>query len=101
MAKLTDDDIAHVAKLANLPLNEKEIIKFKEQLSKVISYINVLSEVDASNLKPTSQTTKLKNVYRQDKSDALDVLSQDQALSQTNNSYNGYFKVSAILNKDG
>jgi aspartyl-tRNA(Asn)/glutamyl-tRNA(Gln) amidotransferase subunit C len=101
MAKLTDKDIAHVAKLANLPLEKSEIKKFKEQLSEVISYIDELSKIDTATLQPTSQTTRLTNVYRKDKVESLDILSQEEALSQTESTHNGYFEVSAILNKDG
>ena len=56
----------HVAKLAKLTLTPNEITKFQEQLSKIVDYISQLSEVDTSNLEPTSQTTGLENVFRTD-----------------------------------
>lgn len=87
----------HVAKLAKLELTEKEIEKFQEQLSKVVDQISELSEVDTSNVEPTSQTTGLENVERVDEADSTKCLSQDQAISGTDNTYNGYFKVGAIL----
>jgi len=64
MAKLTTDDVKHVAKLANLPLTDEEIKKFQEQLSSVVSYIDELQEVDTKDVEPTSQTTGLENVFR-------------------------------------
>jgi aspartyl/glutamyl-tRNA(Asn/Gln) amidotransferase C subunit len=82
-------------------LEKSEIKKFKEQLSEVISYIDELSKIDTATLQPTSQTTRLTNVYRKDKVESLDILSQEEALSQTESTHNGYFEVSAILNKDG
>ena len=97
MTKLTSDDVAHVAKLANLPLTKEEMKKFQKQLSEVVSYIDELQEVDTSKIEPTSQTTGLENVVREDEIKPDRVLSQDLALSGTDETYNGYFKVPAIL----
>lgn len=97
MAKLTRDDVLHVAKLAKLTLSKGEIEKFRKQLSEVISYISQLSEVDTKNTKPTAQTTGLENVKRDDGVRSEDSLSQEEALSGTDKTHNGYFKVGAIL----
>ncbi|MEK7061209.1 MAG: Asp-tRNA(Asn)/Glu-tRNA(Gln) amidotransferase subunit GatC [Patescibacteria group bacterium] len=88
MGSLSKDDVLHVAKLAKLTLSPKEIIKFQEQLSKIIDYVSQLSEVDTLNLGPTSQTTGLENVFRQD---------EVKPPSFTND---GYFAVDKILNKE-
>ncbi len=89
----------HVAKLAKLTLTPNEITKFQEQLSKIVNYISQLSEVDTSNLEPTSQTAGLENVLRTDevKSNGL---SQEESLSGTDKTYNGYFVVDAVLDKE-
>jgi len=88
MRSLTKDDVLHVAKLAKLDLTNEEVTKFQEQLSKIVDYISQLSEVDTSNLEPTSQTTGLENVFREDKIKA-DSFSQ----------HNDYFVVDAVLDK--
>lgn len=97
MAKLTKDEVLHVAKLANLSLSEAEVEKFATQLSGVIDHIGQLSEVDTAGVEPTSQTTGLENVSRDDKVVSDASLSQEQATSGTDKTYNGYFKVEAIL----
>jgi len=99
MKTLTRDDILHVAKLSNLTLTEEEIEKFTPQLSKVVDFISELSEVDTQNVKATSQTTNLKNVFREDKIKSSSVLSQDEALSGSKEKHNGLFKVPAILSE--
>lgn len=99
MTKLTKKDVAHVAELAKLNLSDSELEKYLKQLSEVLNYINELSEVDTKNVLPTSQTTGLEGVYRSDEIGGKNCLSQDQALSGTNNTYNGYFKVKAILSE--
>ena len=99
MAKLTTDEVKHIAKLSRLNLTEEEIKKFQGQLSKIVDYISQLSEVDTSALVPTSQTTGLENVFRLDEI-KLSSLNQDEALSGTDKTYNGYFVVDAILDKE-
>lgn len=96
MAKLTKTDVAHAAKLAKLNLAEDEMKKFLPQLSSIISHISELGAVDTEGVDPTSQTTGLENVFRQDEV-APSSLDQSKALSGTDNIHNGYFKVDAIL----
>jgi len=97
MAKLTKSDVLHIAKLAKLDLTESEIKKFTPQLAKIVDYISELSEVDTKNTDPISQTTGLTDVVREDLVSSDESLSQDEALSGTEEVHNGYFKVKAIL----
>jgi aspartyl-tRNA(Asn)/glutamyl-tRNA(Gln) amidotransferase subunit C len=97
MSKLTSDDVRHVAKLANLPLTDSEIDKFQKQLSEVVTYIDELDELDVDDIEPTSQTTGLENVMREDEFQEIRVLSQEDALSGTEKTHNGYFVVPMVL----
>ena len=97
MAKLTRKDILHIARLANLDLTESEIKNFTPQLSNVVSFISELSKADTKKIEPTNQTTGLENIKRKDEIIPTSSLTQDEALSGTDKTYNGYFKVKAIL----
>jgi aspartyl-tRNA(Asn)/glutamyl-tRNA(Gln) amidotransferase subunit C len=97
MAKLTRDDILHVAELAKIEISEGELEKYTEQLSAIVDHVGELSKVNTDDTLPTSQTTGLENVYRQDEIGTQNCLTQDSALSGTDQIYNGYFKVKAIL----
>lgn len=66
MAILTRDDVKHVADLSNLKLTDSEIEKFTPQLAKIVEFVSQLSEIDTNGITPTSQTTGLKNVLRED-----------------------------------
>ncbi len=96
MTKVTKKDVKHVADLSTLVLTEEEIAKFTPQLDKIIGFVAKLSEVDTSNVEPTSQTTGLTNVLREDIVKSENSLTQDEALSNTDG-HNGFFKVKAIL----
>ncbi len=91
-------DVKKVAKLANLTLTPEEGGKFEKQLSDILQYVEKLSEVDTNGIEPTSQVTGLENVTRAD--ETIPSLTQDGALSGTENKHNGFFKVKAILDND-
>lgn len=96
MAKVTKNDVKHIADLSNLTLTDEEIAKFTPQLDKIIEFVATLSEVDTENVEPTSQTTGLTNVLREDVVKSENSLTQDEALSNTEG-HNGFFKVKAVL----
>lgn len=91
-------DVKKVAKLANLTLSSEEESKFEKQLSDILQYVEKLNEVDTKNVDPTSQVTGLQNITRVDT--ATQSLSQDEALSGTDQKHNGMFKVKAVLEND-
>ncbi|MBI2008072.1 Asp-tRNA(Asn)/Glu-tRNA(Gln) amidotransferase subunit GatC [Candidatus Amesbacteria bacterium] len=83
-------DVAHVAKLANLPLKPGEEEKFQKQFEETLKTIAIIDEMDTSGVKPTSQVTGLVNVVRQDEVD----FSRTLPPPMTNN---GYFVVPSIF----
>ncbi len=91
-------DVKHIAKLAELPLKDEEIIKLEKQLQSTLEYIEQLNEVDTNNIEPTSQVTGLENIMREDV--AIESLTQEQATSNSTATHNGLFMVKGILDND-
>ncbi|MBI2599541.1 Asp-tRNA(Asn)/Glu-tRNA(Gln) amidotransferase subunit GatC [Candidatus Daviesbacteria bacterium] len=79
MMKLSQDQVKHVAKLANLPLSDEEEEKYSQQLSKILEYVDQLNKVDTTDVEPTFNVTDNKNVLRED--ETTPSLTQDEALS--------------------
>lgn len=100
MSTLLLSDVEHVVKLANLQLTKEEIKKFQQQLSSVIEYFNELQEVDTSNIESLIKDTELKNVTREDEVHPESSFSQDNALSGSDKTYNGYFKIPLLVEKN-
>lgn len=92
-------DVKHVAKLANLALSDSQIKKFEKQLSSVLDHINKLQQVNTEKVEETSQITGLENVVREDVASLERILSQEEVLSGTKSSQNGFFKVKGVLNE--
>lgn len=66
MAKLTREDVLKLARLARISLTNEEVDRFTDELSAILGYVEQLSSVDVTGLKPTNQVTGLTNVMRED-----------------------------------
>jgi aspartyl-tRNA(Asn)/glutamyl-tRNA(Gln) amidotransferase subunit C len=88
-------DVEHVAKLANLPLDEKRLEILGKQLTETLLYIDRLNEIPTEKVEPTSQVTGLTNITRADTVSAP--LSQEAAVGNAPETHNGYIVVDAIL----
>ena len=66
MAKLTRDDVLKLARLARISLTDEEVDEYANELSAILGYVEQLSTVDVTGLKPTNQVTGLTNVMRED-----------------------------------
>ena len=63
---ITRDDVLHVAKLAELELTEEEIVLLTEQLNDILAAVGKVSELDLSDVPPTSHPLAVVNVLRPD-----------------------------------
>ncbi len=60
-------DIDNLAKLARINLSDLEKSKLEGSLSQVLEYVELLSQIDTSEVEPTSHVLPLQNVCREDK----------------------------------
>ncbi len=55
--KVTDKDVAYVADLANLELTEAERAGMVRDLNSILDYVDLLNELDTSNVPPMAQVS--------------------------------------------
>ncbi len=96
--KLTKDQVKKAAKLASLPLSSQEEEKYSQQLSQILEYMEQLNSVDTANVEPTYNITNLSDVIS--KEVVSESLSQEQALSNSANTKNGYFVTKGVFEED-
>lgn len=94
---LSLEEIRHVAKLANLPLNPGQAAALAKQFSETIEFIDQLQKIEVKDVEPTSQITGISNIWREDEIDFGRQLSQAEALGNAPRSHNGYFVVPKIF----
>ena len=63
---ITREDVLHVAALAQLELSEQEIARLTEQLGDILEAVGKVSELDLSDVPPTSHPLSVVNVFRPD-----------------------------------
>jgi aspartyl-tRNA(Asn)/glutamyl-tRNA(Gln) amidotransferase subunit C len=59
-------DVLHVARLASLALSEDEVERFGGQLNAILEAVGKVSELDLSDVPPTSHPLDLVNVLAED-----------------------------------
>ena len=63
---ISRDDVLHVARLARLALREDEIERLQVQLNAILDAVGKVSELDLSDVPPTSHPLAVVNVFRPD-----------------------------------
>jgi aspartyl-tRNA(Asn)/glutamyl-tRNA(Gln) amidotransferase subunit C len=91
---ISREQVQHVARLARLQFSDDELTRLQPELSKIIEYVEQLSELDLSGLQPTSHAVPLKNVLRAD--EPVPGLTQEEAVSNGPQVERGQFVVPRI-----
>jgi aspartyl-tRNA(Asn)/glutamyl-tRNA(Gln) amidotransferase subunit C len=91
---ITPDEVAHVALLARLGLDDDEKRRIGAELDLILEHISALQRADISDIPETAQVGNLVNVWREDV--PAESLSQEQALANAPDTDGEYFRVGAI-----
>lgn len=89
------DEVRHVARLARLDLDEKELAVFQGELNSLLLHFRDLDEVDLKGYLPKPHAVVLSNVMADDL--VLAGLTRDEALSNAARSRAGLFIVPTII----
>lgn len=95
---ITREELAHLARLARLALDEDEIDRFGPQLDVIIGAVSRISELDTADVPPTSHALPLTNVTRPD--EVRPGLTQGEAVDAAPAAEGGRFRVPRILGEE-
>lgn len=95
--ELSEKEIEHIGRLANLTLSEEEVVNYGKQLSDVLGYVELLNELETADVEETAQVTGLVNVVRSVDGAGTRTLKQSTAVSQAKRHHDNYVIVPAIL----
>lgn len=96
MAKLSQEDVLKLAKLARLHLDEQDLPRYQKEISSILEYVEQLQKVDVDGLEPTYQVTGLTNVMRPDEIRDYGV-SPQELLKNAPATKDGHIKVHRVL----
>jgi aspartyl-tRNA(Asn)/glutamyl-tRNA(Gln) amidotransferase subunit C len=95
MPEITRDEVAHLADLARIDLDDAELDHLVPQLTVILESIASIADVAAADIPPTSHAIPLTNVFREDV--VVPSLTAEQALSGAPATEQQRFSVPRIL----
>ena len=98
MAAISRGEVAHLARLARLALDDDELDHYAAQLDVILQSVARVTEVAADDIPPTSHPVPLVNVYRDD--EVRPSLAQSEALAAAPAVEDGRFRVPRILDEE-
>lgn len=94
-ARITRDDVEHVAVLARLDLTPEEVARFTDQLGAILDHASDVAALDTDGVPPTAHPLPLTNVFRADVPAAG--ADREEVLSAAPAAESGRFRVPRIL----
>ena len=97
-AKITLEQVRHVAKLSRLAIDEERTQRYAGQLESILEYVAQIDEVDVSGVEPMAHALPLKNVLRDDV--VAGALPVEKVLQNAPETDGPFFKVPKVIGGD-
>jgi len=91
---ISREDVLHVAALARLEIPEEDVERVREELGAILEAVGKVSELDLSDVEPTSHPLDLVNQWAED--EPRPSLSREDALANAPDPVDGSFRVPAV-----
>ena len=88
--EITKDFIKHIADLSRITLSDKEVDKFTPQMKTILESVDVLQEVDTTNVQPMKKHIAFKDLREDFPEESL---SQEEVLANAKFKESGHIKV--------
>ena len=95
--KVTNEIIEHISFLSRLEFNGNEKNEIREDMEKIIVFMQQLQKVDTTDVKPLISISKNVNVLRKDQS-KKSIQKKDAFVNAPKND-SDYFRISKVLKK--
>jgi len=97
-AKITLDQVQHVAKLSRLSLPPDRLAKLAGQLESILEYVDKIQSADVSGVEPMAHALPISNVFREDVVEPS--LPVEKVLANAPDSDPPFFKVPKVIGGD-
>lgn len=97
MSEFSPELVRKIAHLARLKMSDAESERLSRELGDILTYVELLTEVDTESVEPMAHTIELTNVLRDDVPQPS--LPREQALANAPSTDGRYFLVPAILDE--
>ncbi len=94
--KVSKEEILHIAKLADLILNDDEVETYLEHLQDILEFANTVNNAPVDGLDITIGANETKNVFRKDEIKVFE--DRDALLQNAPEKEQGMFKIPKVIN---
>lgn len=95
--KITEDIVDHISHLARLEFEGEKKVAIRQDLERIIDFMDKLQEVDTNNVEPLVFMTNEINRLRED--EPVVSLTQDEVLKNAPKKDSDYFRIPKVLDK--
>ncbi|MFN1836175.1 Asp-tRNA(Asn)/Glu-tRNA(Gln) amidotransferase subunit GatC [Balneola sp. MJW-20] len=92
---VTEKEVRYIANLARLQFNDEEISLLAGDMNKILGYMELLNELDTSDVKPLDHVIELDSRFRND--EAGEAVSHEDALKNAPDADSDYFRVPKVI----
>jgi aspartyl-tRNA(Asn)/glutamyl-tRNA(Gln) amidotransferase subunit C len=92
---VTRKDVEHIAELARLKFEEKELDQFTNELNEILTYVEKLNELDTENVEPLSHPIEGVNNFREDI--VRPSIQREEALKNAPDKDEEFFRVPKVI----
>lgn len=93
---ISEEEVKHIAKLANLNLTEEEIKNYAKDLTDILEMANLVNNVNTDNVDETIGSNELYNVFRKDEIKQNN--NRENLLSNAPSQDDGMFRIPKVIN---
>lgn len=94
--EVSKEEVIHIAKLANLNLNEEEIETYRGHLADILNFANVVNNAPIDGLGETIGINDTYNVFRKD--EVVQNSTQEELLQNAPEQQDGMFMIPKVIN---
>jgi aspartyl-tRNA(Asn)/glutamyl-tRNA(Gln) amidotransferase subunit C len=88
---IEEKDVEHIAMLAQIGITKEELSEFTGQFNEILDFFNILDQVEDTGAFEHERV----NVFREDEIEPS--LTQDEALANTRNAEDGFFRAPRVM----
>lgn len=92
---VSEKEVRYVANLARLQLSEKDVKTLANDMNKILGYMDLLNELDTSNVAPLEHVIEMNSWLRKD--NAKPTISHEDALKNAPDADSDYFRVPKVI----
>lgn len=94
--EVSKEELLHIAKLANLTIQDDEMDQYLFNLTDILNFANIVKQAPVENLEETIGTTNRYNVFRKD--EVIEFEEKEALLKNAPEQEQNMFKIPKVIN---